>query len=172
MRPIFVRKLTEEERQALRAGLRSSSAFTVRRCQILLASAEEHLRARAIAARLRCSDQCVREAIHGFHRDGLACLQEPSHVPQRTREAMAAAARERLREIIHTPPREWGQETSVWTLERLAQVAHAEGLTAERVSDETIRRALKKLHLSWRRAKHWIQSPDPQYERKKSAGTG
>lgn len=34
-RPIFVRELTDGERQALEAGLRSSEAFVLRRAQIL-----------------------------------------------------------------------------------------------------------------------------------------
>jgi hypothetical protein len=38
--PIFVRPVTEAERRHLTAGLRSSDAFVVRRCQIILASAE------------------------------------------------------------------------------------------------------------------------------------
>jgi hypothetical protein len=37
--PIFVRTLSKEEREALVEGLRSSEAFVLRRCQILLASA-------------------------------------------------------------------------------------------------------------------------------------
>jgi DNA-binding NarL/FixJ family response regulator len=37
-RPIFVRHLSDAERDTLEAGLRSPDAFTLRRCQILLAS--------------------------------------------------------------------------------------------------------------------------------------
>jgi len=37
--PIFVRPLTDAEREQVAAGLRSTNAFTLRRCQILLASA-------------------------------------------------------------------------------------------------------------------------------------
>jgi len=37
--PLFVRTLTDDERQALEQGLRSQDAFIVRRCQMLLASA-------------------------------------------------------------------------------------------------------------------------------------
>ena len=41
MKPsLTIRPLTDAERAALEAGLRSHEAFTVRRCQILLASAE------------------------------------------------------------------------------------------------------------------------------------
>ena len=37
---MFVRALSTDERQALSRGLKSSDAFTLRRCQILLASAD------------------------------------------------------------------------------------------------------------------------------------
>ena len=42
MRPVitFVRTLTPAERHSLQQGLRSADAFTLRRCQILLASAD------------------------------------------------------------------------------------------------------------------------------------
>jgi hypothetical protein len=38
--PIFVRELSNKKREALEAGLRSSDAFVLRRCQILLASSK------------------------------------------------------------------------------------------------------------------------------------
>ena len=65
--PLFVRPPTEEERQALAAGLRSADAFTLRRSQIVLASARGE-RAPAIARALGCSDQTVRNAIRAFDR--------------------------------------------------------------------------------------------------------
>ena len=51
-------------------------------------------------------------------------------------------------------------------------MAFAEGLTPERVSGETIRATLARLGVRWRRAKHWITSPDPGYARKKAGATG
>jgi hypothetical protein len=51
-----------------------------------------------------------------------------------------------------------------------AQVAFEEKLTEERVSGETIRATLSRLlGVRWMRAKRWITSPDPLYERKKAA---
>ncbi len=66
LQPIFVRPLTDAERQHVEAGLRSSEAFVLRQCQILLASARGE-RATAIARQLGCDDQTVREAIHAFN---------------------------------------------------------------------------------------------------------
>jgi hypothetical protein len=65
----------------------------------------------------------------------------------------------------------FGKATSVWTLELAAEVSFAQGLTRQRVSDETIRTALARLGVRWKRAKHWITSPDPAYVRKKTAAT-
>ena len=39
------------------------------------------------------------------------------------------------------------------------------------LSDDSIRLAVKRLGVSWRRAKHWIRSPDPAYARKKKPAT-
>lgn len=171
MKALYVRELTEEEREALEKGLRSSSGFTVRRCQILLTSAEEKRKASEIAARLHVSDQCVRNAIHAFHEEGLESVKAKSHRPHKTRAHFDAAGLERLEAMLHASPRDFGQERSVWTLQRLAEACHKEGLTAKPVGTETIRRALKRMGVNWKRAKKWIQSPDPQYALKKTCAT-
>ena len=48
-----------------------------------------------------------------------------------------------------------------------AQVSFEQGIISQEVSDESVRRALKRLKTNWKRAKHWITSPDPQYLLKK-----
>jgi hypothetical protein len=78
-----------------------------------------------------------------------------------------AERRERLRDLIQQHPRDYDQPTSQWTLERVAAVAYAEGMTPRQVSGETIRYALRQLGVNWKRAKHWIHSPDPAYAQKK-----
>ncbi|HET7270903.1 MAG TPA: hypothetical protein VFI90_07415 [Rubrobacter sp.] len=50
-----------------------------------------------------------------------------------------------MREILHLSPREFGRDSSLWTLEMVAQVAFEEGLTQRRVSGETIRATLARL---------------------------
>ena len=65
--PLFIRPLTENERRQVQAGLRSSDAFVLRRCQIVLAS-DRGERAAAIAKQLGCHKQTVLNVIHGFFR--------------------------------------------------------------------------------------------------------
>ena len=168
--PLFVRPPTEEERQALAAGLRSADAFTLRRCQIVLASARRE-RVPAIARALGCGEQTMRNALHAFDVQGVAALVEGSSRPHTIHAAFAAAGAERLRALLHRSPREFGHPTSLWTLELAAETAYAEGLTATRVSDETVRATLARLGIRWRRAKDWITSPDPAYTQKKRAAT-
>jgi transposase len=168
--PTFVRQLTDQESQALKAGLRSPEAFTLRRCQILLHSAEGH-RPKAIAASVGCCVQSVRNAIRAFEAEGTACLAEKSSRPRAIRESFDGDGRRRLRELLHRSPREFGKPTSLWTLALAAEVAHAQGLTDRPVSGETVRQALKRLGVGWKRAKTWITSPDPAYLRKKGRAT-
>jgi transposase len=165
--PIFVRSFSEEERQALQAGLRSKNTFTLRRCQMLLASARgEH--APRIAKSLGCGQQTVRDAIHDFNDRGLDALVAKSSRPKRTREAFDQRSAEALREMLHRSPREFGYDTSLWTLAMAAEAAFEEGLTQRRISGETVRATLVRiLGVRWMRAKRWITSPDPLYERKK-----
>jgi transposase len=169
--PLFVRPLLPEEHQALRNGLRSPAAFTLRRAQILLASAAG-LKPSEIRDRLGCATQTVRNAITAFGSEGLACLEPKSHRPKSARPALDDPAAERLRALLHRSPRDFGKPTSLWTLDLAAEVARAEGITSRVMSREAIRRALKRLGVGWKRAKTWITSPDPAYARKKTRATG
>ncbi len=167
--PIFVRPLSNDERKRLEVGLRSKDAFTLRRSQILLASSRgEHVP--QIALNLGCGQQTVRDAIHDFNERGLEALTPGSSRPKRTRAAFDEQSAEAVREMLHRSPREFGRDSSLWTLEMAAQVSFEEGLIERRVSGETIRATLARLlGVRWQRAKRWITSPDPLYERKKTA---
>jgi transposase len=169
--PIFVRELSKKEREALEAGLRSSDAFVLRRCQILLASSKGE-RPPRIAENLGCAPQTVRNAIHEFDERGLGALSPGSSRPTEVHAAFDEDGAQALREMLHHSPREFGKRTSLWTLEDAAQVSFEEDLTERRVSGETIRATLARLGVRWKRAKRWIESPDPEYARKKGLSSG
>ncbi len=169
--PIFVRTLTDEERMALRAGLRSSDGVLVRRSQMALASARGE-RAPQIAAAVGCDEKTVRQLLHRFNRLGLAALPRGSSRPhQPPSRAFPGERAEQLRALLHRSPRDFGHPTSLWTLDLAAEVSFAQGLTPRLVTGEAIRMTLLRLGIGWKRAKHWITSPDPGYARKKGAAT-
>jgi transposase len=78
---------------------------------------------------------------------------------------------ERLKELLRQSPRAYGKEASLWTLSLLAEVSFEQGLTPEPISRESVRRAVQRLQIHWKRAKRWISSPDPAYGVKKTSGT-
>jgi Winged helix-turn helix len=169
--PLFVRPLADSERTALRHGLRSPDAFTLRRCQILLASDQGQRPAR-IAAALGCGVQTVRDALHAFDQEGLACLASKPKTPKTIHTVWPKERDHDLRALLHQSPRSLGQPTSLWTLPLAAQVCYQKGWTPRRLSGESIRLVLKRLGIGWKRAKHWLTSPDPEYARKKNCATG
>jgi transposase len=169
--PLFVRPLSDSERAALREGLRSKDAFTLRRCQVLLASDQGRWPS-DIAASLGCSSQSVRNALRAFAADGLACLRQKSKRPRTIHAAWPKARDEDLRALLHQSPRNLGQATSLWTLDLAAAVCFKQGWTSRVLSGEAIRQVLKRLGVGWKRAKHWLTSPDPEYARKKNCVTG
>ena len=157
--------------QALEGSLHSSDAFVLRRCQILLASSKGGHPPR-IAENLGCAPQTVRNAIHEFNGRGLGALRAGSSRPREVHAAFNEDGAEALREMLHHSPREFGKENSFWTLEDAAEMSFEEDLTERRVSGETIRATLARLEVRWERAKRWIESPDPEYGRKKGLSSG
>lgn len=70
-----------------------------------------------------------------------------------------------LGEIIHRPPSDFGFDRSTWSLESIVEyVLASRGL---QVGLQTVRDVLQKQGYRWRRAKHSIISPDPDYLAKK-----
>jgi hypothetical protein len=113
----------------------------------------------------------VRNALRAFERRGLAGVVMQSRRPHTAAKLFDAERSQRLKALLHQSPRQFGKARSTWTLALAAEVCAEHGITAERVSLETIRDALKRLDVGWRRAKTWITSPDPQYALKKTGVT-
>jgi hypothetical protein len=120
-----------------------------------------------IAAALGCTAQAVRDALHAFADRGLDCLRPLPKTPKTVHAVWSRDHDEDLRALLHQSPRVCGQPTSLWTPPLAAQVCYAKGWTARTLSGEAIRLVLKRLGVGWKRAKHWLVSPDPAYTRKK-----
>jgi len=144
MKPLLVRKLTPEERRVLEQGLPSSSACTMRRCQMLLSSVQGTA-APQIASQLHCSDQTVRNAIRAFGREGVGCVQEKSHARHDHQSAFDQQGRARLRPMIRLSPRTFGHEGSVWTLAWLAESCWPEKITSRPVNVDNVRYVLGEM---------------------------
>jgi transposase len=168
MRPAtFVRPLAEEEKRQLETGLRSRDAFTLRRSQILLASAGGR-KPSLIASYLGCTPATVCNAIRAFERDGLNSLNAKSGAPKQPFAVWPKERDDDLRALLHQNPRSFRKPRSTWTLDLIAEVCFERGMTGRRLTGEAVRCILRRLEINWKRAKHWMTSPDPEYAAKKA----
>src|SRR5215210_909453 len=169
-RPIFVRSISDAERESLEAGLRSPDAFVLRRCQILLPSSRARTPTRSPAAsaatpreRPQRHPSLQRECSSGGVEQGLLqAAYHPRGLRLRGRRATQGAASSEPSALRQ------GQQPV-----DLADGCGGElrGGNNRRAghAGETIRATLVRLGVRWERAKRWITSPDPEYQRKKAA---
>lgn len=122
-----------------------------------------------IAEMIGCSGQSVRQAIKAFDKKEVKGLEQQSNRPKSAKKVIEGKDLERLKELINESPRKYGKKQSIWTLPMLAEVSYEKGITPKLMSSESIRLAIKRLEINWNRAKEWITSPEPRYERKKKA---
>ena len=134
------------------------------RAQMVLLAVAQGLKVPQIAAIVRESEATVLRGLKRYLAEGIEGLQEaprpgrPSEVSAAYRTALLAAVRRR--------PRRLGLPFSLWTLRRL--VDYLAEHSGSRVSDETVRRALRHAGSVRSRPQQPISSPDPAYAVKKS----
>jgi transposase len=133
------------------------------RAQMVLLSVEQELKVPQIAAIVRESEATVLRWRKRYLAEGLEGLHDaprpgrPSEVTEAYRAELLAVVRRRPRSL-HVP-------FSLWTLQRLAD--YLAERTGVRVSDETVRRALRHAGIVLSRPQHQTSSPAPEYALKK-----
>jgi transposase len=164
MRPSYLPPLTLTQSEELEQLYRTTKEPRLRtRAQMVLLSAEQRLKVPQIAAIVWESEATVGRWLKRYLAEGRNGLHDaprpgrPSEVTAAYRAALLAAVRLR--------PRSLGLPFSLWTLQRL--VNDLAEHTSIRVSDETVRRALKHAGIVLSRPQHKISSPDPEYQVKK-----
>ena len=146
---LFVRGLTAQERQMLKATARLSDEFARRRAQVVLASAAGQ-RPAQIGATVGCGTQSVRNAIHAFDDLGIASLTRRSSRPTSRVPVLTPEKLEQVLAIIRAGPGAFGRRCDAWTLALLAQVCCEQALTPRPLSVESMRHALNRLGVDWK----------------------
>ncbi len=133
------------------------------RAQMILLAAEQGLKVPQIARIVREREATVLRWLKRDRAEGMEGLQDAPR-PGRP-SAMTTAYTAALLAAVRRRPRSFGLPFSLWTLQRLVDdLAEQTGI---RVSDETVRRALKHADMVRSRPQHQISSPDPEYAVKK-----
>jgi transposase len=145
--------LTAAEVEQLKAGLRSPKAFTLRRCQVLLASAQG-LPPSQFSATIGCTRATVRNVISDFHGRGVTCVHQerfreealPRGRPrvEEARPGITAALERLLVNDVAGDPMNEKKWVRV-TLTRLSARLKEQGY---RAVEKTVRRLLKQMGFS------------------------
>jgi len=165
-RPLFVRELTQVEREELTRLIHSNGdARIVRRAQMIRLSAEGKI-ASQIAALWDVTGEAVRRTIHRFNAEGIAGLADKprqGRPPKKTDRYVAL-----LKEVVETNPRDFGYPFSSWTLERLRE--HLARQTHIVLSPAYLSQVMADNDIVYRRPKHSMEHlRDPQeYDEKKA----
>jgi transposase len=159
---LYVRPLTDAERQQVEAFSRSSDAVTYRHARVILLSAQGK-RVSQLVREVGLTDRRIRDLLHAFNEHGPASL--PRKKAPGSQPRCDADARTALLELLRRPPTDFGIESAFWSGEDLSQVAQAQGLP--RMSARTARREIERAGYRWQQAKRWSQK-EPAYERKKA----
>ncbi|MGH2982002.1 MAG: helix-turn-helix domain-containing protein [Solirubrobacterales bacterium] len=162
---MFVRPIPAAEGQRLqRLARRSRDAVTVRRAAIVLCSAQE-MSVPQIADPVFADPKHIRSVLKDFNSRGFEALQAGSHGrPRRFSEQ----DRERIVEIALSKPKQLGKPFTHRSLAKLREHLIETGVVAS-ISAETVRRILAERGVSFQRTKTWKESPDPEFEGKKTA---
>jgi transposase len=156
--------LNEAQRDELGRLYRTTRAPRLRtRAQMVLLSAEQGRKVPEIAMIVRESEVSVQRWLKRYLAEGIEGLQDAPR-PGRMAKVTEAYRTELLTAVRHRP-RSLGLPYSLWTLQRLADYLAEK--TQLRVSDETVRQALKQAGIVLSRPQHKISSPDPEYQVKK-----
>ena len=156
---LYVRPLTDEERELLQSLAKGEDVIRARWAQIILLSASD-ISVPKIADTLGVSAATVRARIKAFNEHGLAALERgaspgrPVTISPSLGDKLAAVMRER-------EPRDFGWADTGWTLDLLVKVATLEGWV-ESISREGVRLALRKSKHSYRKLKDWRRKKKAQ----------
>ena len=162
-----VRALPPEALEELRAASknRKDRGFARRARGVLMFA--EGKRYSYICEALGVSKEGLRLWLRSYEKGGIAGLVDQPR-PGRTR-VKCKEIEVAVEEIIHRPPTDFGFDRSTWSVE--AMVEYIFTSRCLQVGVQTVRDVLHEMGYRWRRAKHSVTSPDPDYVGKKGQWT-
>lgn len=151
--------LSDEQFYELIKTYKTHPKSYVRSRALALVHLNEGLSLRQVAKILKVRHNAVFEWNKRFLRLGFAGLQM-----EKRNKRKPKMEKERLLDIVKQRPRNFGVESSRWTLKLLRT-------TFPELEDYTISgiwRLLKRSGVSWQKGRYQLISPDPDYEKKKT----
>lgn len=164
---VALRRLTAAEGRQLRAKLKdlSLSARIHQRYRVV----DELRQGRTIveaAARVGCHFTVAYDWLHRFNADGFDRFEQVTNPRGRPPILRATQLRE-LIDVALSSPLERGLPFTTWSVAKLATYCRRRRLLPA-ISNEWVRRVLRREGLSAQRIRTWKQSTDPAFDTKKN----
>ena len=165
-----LRPLSSEEEHVLRAKLADKQLRAkVHERYRLVEYLREGLTASAAARAVRCSVGKAEHWVHRFNESGFTTFEEQPNHPGRP----PIIDRDQVRALIRVAtsrPEDLGLPFTQWSVSKLKQYCLKQGLIPD-ISDEWVRRLLRREGLSYQHTKTWKESNDPEFEVKKTVSS-
>jgi len=170
MHPLILRRMRPKERRLLDTKLRTST-LPVRLHQRyrIVAEATRGHPGPAIADRVGCDVDTVYLWVHRFNVSGFETFERPTNPNGREPILTGPQIRE-LVKVALSRPADLGLPFTEWSTAKLAAYCKQRGLLPA-ITDEWVRRVLRREGITPQRLKTWEQSPDPAFEVKKRASS-
>lgn len=170
-RRLLLRRLTRREHHVLRGKLKdlSLSARVHQRYRVI----GEVQQGRAIveaADRVGCHFTVAYDWVRRFNKSGFTTFEQVANPKGRPPILRGEQLRE-LVEVALSSPAERGLPFSNWSVPKLTEYCRGRRLLPP-VSDEWVRRLLRREGLTAQRIRTWKTSQDPDFDRKKNGSAG
>jgi transposase len=170
-KPVLLRRLTRGEERILHGKVRdlSLSVRIHQRYRII----DEVRKGRTVvdaAERVGCHFTVAYDWVRRFNRSGFQTFEQVPNPKGRPPILRAEQLRD-LVDVALSSPTERGLPFSVWSVAKLAEYCRGKHLLPE-VTDEWVRRLLRREGLSAQRIRTWKMSKDPHFDSKKNAFGG
>lgn len=159
---IFVRSLSNQEKDKLSKCKRHESAFIRDRAKIILWSAKG-MTCISISEKLGCDVRKVRSAVKDFNKRGIDSLirrKAKGAEPKFTEED-----RKKILEKFSKDPKEFDYTFTSWTLPRFREHLIKQGVV-DSICIETVRQIILKAGAKLTPSKRWQYSPDKDFDKK------
>lgn len=167
---LVLRALTPEERDVLAAKLKDKQLSTkIHERYRLVALVADGMSANAAGKVVGCTDVKAQHWVHRFNASGFATFEKQPNHPGRPQIIDGAQVRALIR-VALSRPEDLGLPFTQWSVSKLKAYCLKEGLIPD-ISDEWVRRLLRREGVSHQRTKTWKASNDPDFEVKKTASS-
>jgi len=168
-RPIkmVLRSLTRGERRLLKEKLRDKTlAARIHERYRVVAEAMAGRSPKEIADRVGVHFTTVYDWMHRFNHEGFGSFEKAPN-PQGRPSSLSGRQIRRLIATALARPTDLGLPFTHWSVAKLQEYCRAKQLLPA-FSDEWVRRLLRREGISLQHTKTWKESPDPDFESKKT----